>query len=490
MLVFITGCVIFILDVIAVGHILLSVKGESDRAAMWLFCIFAMPGAGLILYVFWGMSRRTSYAARIDHLKKAMAGTKNPKLTATLDALNRANAKFLMPERVCEREKTFDYRVILDRIFSEYPPLTGNSIDLLCDGDDAYPAMLDAIENAKKNINMQSFIIADDEAGKAIFEALSRKAAENVDVKVIYDSFGSFSSMTSHFFYRYARKNPHLKIRAFSHLSLMTPWNMQLRNHRKLLVVDGKTAFIGGMNISADNFRLVGKRRNAIHDLHCRIKGPAVSELQINFLSDWCFTSKESPENIFTQDYFPPPAAAGNNCVRVIPSGNGSCDYGSEQCFYAACASARRSLWIYTPYFVPDKPFINALQTTATRGVDVRIIVPANNNHFFMRMASKSLYPELLAHGVRIFERKGNFSHAKAMLVDSEWTLFGSSNCDVRSFRLNYELDITVSNGDFIQLLYNQLLCELAESEEVTDVDASHKVRLMRNICALFTPIL
>ncbi|MFA7232195.1 MAG: phospholipase D-like domain-containing protein, partial [Victivallaceae bacterium] len=348
---------------------------------------------------------------------------------------------------------------------------------------------------AKHSIRMQSFIIMNDPVGREIFDALAKRAEHGVDVKVLYDSFGSAKAYFSYFFHRYTHQRlKNLKIRAFSPINIFTPWRIQLRNHRKLLIIDGNVAFIGGINISEDNARFSKvPRRKYIHDLHCRITGPAVSELQFVFLKDWLYSTKGKILNESLLDDFPVPEAQGDDIIRVVNSGPGQNPEASQSVFFTAAATAQKSLWIMTPYFVPGRSFIKALCITAARGVDVKIIVPKNNNHFFVALASQSLYRTLLSHGVKIYNKKGIFSHAKAMIVDGEWGFMGSSNCDVRSFKLNYELDFCVESGLFIDKLYKQFEFELTESEEIlleNIHNSSLSKQLLENICALMAPVL
>ena len=269
---------------------------------------------------------------------------------------------------------------------------------------------------------------------------------------------------------------------------------IQLRNHRKLLVVDGKTAFIGGLNISEENFKWFTKPGREIHDFHCRLTGPAVGELQYAFLCDWFYASRNRDgEALFTRDFFPIPEARGDSVVRTVPSGHGYLFEGSEKVFFTAASTARKSIWIISPYFAPSKDFSKALRMASARGVDVRVIVPRNNNHWYVKMAARSFYESLTGNGVRVFERLGTFTHAKAMLVDGEWAYFGSSNCDIRSFRLNYELDLLISQGDFPEALHRQFLEELKNSAEITPRDlASRSVpqKLLESVCALMTPVI
>lgn len=334
-----------------------------------------------------------------------------------------------------------------------------------------------------------------DEIGKAIFDLLARKASDGVKVKVIYDRFGSSHAIMSHFFRKYSGKIPNLQIKSFMRINLFTPWRIQLRNHRKLLVVDGKTAFIGGINISSNNITGIDSTKyKYIHDLHCRIEGTAVGELQFSFLRDWCYATDFPPSRIFTEENFPAlDAVSGDSTVRIIDTGPGQNPEASQKVFFTAASAAQKYIWIMTPYFVPDKPFISALGMAAARGVDVKLIVPRNNNHWFVDFACKSLYEKLISNGIRIFEKMGSFSHVKAMIVDGEWIMMGSSNCDVRSFRLNFELDFVAYGGEFISDVREQFLKELYESIEVLPSDLKDKKflrEIAENICSLLTPIL
>jgi cardiolipin synthase len=358
----------------------------------------------------------------------------------------------------------------------------------------AYPVMLEEIKKAKKCIHLQSFIITDDEIGKKIFDALQKKAENGVKVKVLYDRFGSGKAIFSHFFQKYAGKTPNFSIKSFMRVNLLAPWRVQLRNHRKLLIVDGSVAFIGGINISNQNITPSDSTKyKYIHDLHCLVRGPAVGELQFSFIRDWCFASNTPPAKMISEENFPTVKAHGESKVRVIDSGPGQNPQASEKVFFTAASTAKKYLWIITPYFVPEKAFIKALYMSAARGVDVRIMVPLNNNHWYVDYACKSLYGTLLSAGVRIFEKKGNFSHIKAMIVDGQWTMMGSSNCDVRSFKLNFELDFISCGGRFIEDLHSQFKREFNDAGEVLLTDLRNKRftrRLAENICSLLTPVL
>jgi cardiolipin synthase len=264
-----------------------------------------------------------------------------------------------------------------------------------------------------------------------------------------------------------------------------------MRNHRKLLVIDGYTCFIGGINISADNDKTIRKNRY-IHDLHAMITGPSVGEFSYSFIKDWCYSTRSNPDSLLQdQSYFPLPITKGEAIVRSIASGPGQDFEASSKVYLAATHIATKSLWIITPYFVPDKSFIKSLCMASAKGVDVRVIIPQNNNHWYVRFATSSLYHSLLETGIHIYEKKGVFSHAKAMLVDGAWATMGSSNCDNRSFRLNYELDFVVEDTEFITALKNQFQREMKHSVEIqTHRKKSLPRELIENICSLFAPVM
>lgn len=457
---------------------------EPQRTTLWLTLLLGFPGFGVFFYLIAGRTRRSSMGRRV-------ADSANDFLR-----LIRSHERI---DRFCGELEKFTVRAssmplsVLDRLLPETSTVKGNSVRLLRDGTAAYPAMLNAINSAKHSILLQSFIIADDEMGHYILKTLEDRARDGVEVRILYDSFGSFFSEFGRMFNRYGHGLSNFRIRPFSLANTFTRWRIQMRNHRKLLVADGAVAFLGGINISQENVPLERQKTSSIHDLHCRIEGPAASALQLLFLRDWYYATGEKGGTLESCMHFPPLRETGEHRIRVIGSGWGQCYEGSEMVFHAAASTAQKNLWIISPYFVPDPPFTAALRMAAARGVDVRVIVPMNNNHFYVKMASRSFYQTLLEEGVRVFERKGVFVHAKAMLVDGEWAMIGSSNCDVRSFRLNFELDAVIRGKEFLDDLKKEFEDEIAASDEILLKDIYAKKRIVRdaeNLCALLTPLL
>ena len=485
--------IVFILQMICAAYILLTKRGSSVSTVLWLLIVLGFPfGAGIILYLFFGFNRLYTLGRAVsrsgnDFLQEKYSKTKGIK-----------NYHFIA-EKYLVAEKQND-NIVRNKLLNNLLPgsvnLTNNKLKLLSDGLRAYPEMEKAITGAQSSIHLTSYIIMDDEFGEELFALLERKSHEGVKVRIIYDRLGSFYSLRGLMKYKYRnRNNDNFMIYSFSKFNIFTPWRVQLRNHRKLLVVDGSTAFTGGLNISAENIcsEKVPKIKY-IHDLHCRITGSAVSRFQYIFLRDWCFSSNRDIGSLLNEKHFPLPMDVANDGdVRVVESGAGQREGGSAKIFFSAVSSAQKSLTIMTPYFTPDISFIRMLELAAARGVEVKIILPVHNDHLFMRYASSYLYENLLKQGIKIYEKQGVFSHVKAMLVDDQFVMMGSSNCDVRSFILNYELDFVVENSSFVRDIVKQFGYELKNSLEITLEDVCNKTivrKLLENISHLFTPVL
>ena len=477
------------LDIIIIIHIIINKHSEPTSAILWIFIVVDFHLLGILVYLILGINRVKSKWLSVDKHTKSMRASrifKGP-LSAFLHELTKfqlSSKSGSMPE----------YQYILDRIVPKSIPVTGNKVDLLIDGTYAYPRMCQEIKKAKHHVNLQSYIINNDVVACKIFSLLEEKAKEGVKVKVLFDALGSSKAYKAHFFKHWSVKHPNFKIIPFSRLNLLTPYRIQMRNHRKLLVCDGKVAFIGGINISSENDINLTLKNRHIHDLHCRIEGPAVGDLQYTFLKDWSLASKTPPLELLSKtNYFPIPKHCGDASIRVITSGPGQSDLASKKLFMTAATSAQKSLWIMTPYFVPDSAFLQTLCMASARNVDIRVIIPQNNNHWYVRYACRSLYSLLLRYNIRIFEKTGNFSHVKAMIIDGQWAAMGSSNCDVRSFKLNYELDCIIEGSKFISDLHNQFQQELSNSVEIdwtSRKKRSFNERLLEDFCSLFTPVL
>ena len=478
-----------LLSVATTYHILRFKHREAVSAVLWIFIAFSFPFLGPVLYFLFGINRVRMKGLRLEAARNHLLRETGNQAALAL----KRRAENMQRHGVGGgSDEVMRATMALDRQLRDMPALSGNRIHLLRNGDEAYPAMLEALEQARGSIHLQTYIIRPDRIGKRFMEVLARKARQGVTVRFLYDRLGSSAAHLSGFFLEYqAQRNLQIHGYALVH-PLKRRMQINLRNHRKLLVVDGKIGFLGGINIHDTNISATGKGLG-IHDYHFEVHGPAVSELQYCFLQDWYHTSDDAPEDLLREAYFPPQEACGDDFSRVVRSGPGHDYEAGHRAFFTFIVMAQQSIRLLTPYFVPDGPLFTALANAAARGVDVCIIVPERNNHWYIHYATRSFFAPLLRAGVRIFERPSPFVHAKALLVDSCWAFVGSSNFDIRSFRLNFELNLE-ARGPFAEHdLSRALQEEMHGSREIRLEDFERRRSwepLLENLCALASPLL
>ncbi len=478
-----------IFSLVTTYHILRYKHRESVSAILWIFIAFSFPFVGPILYFLFGINRVQMKGLRLEAARNHLL--KGPGTHASR-ALKRRAENMEQYGRGPFSDAHKRATRAMDRQLRDMPALEGNRINLLRNGDEAYPAMLEAMQEARSSIHLQTYIIRPDRIGKRFMDLLARKAQEGVQVRFLYDRLGSSTAHLSGFFLEY-QDVPNLQIQGYALIHpLKRRLQINLRNHRKLLVVDGRAGFFGGINIHDENISAAGKGLK-IHDYHFEIKGPSVLELQYSFLQDWYHTAEETPEALLQERFFPQIEPGGEELARVVRSGPGPDFEAIHGAFFTFLVMAQQSIRLLTPYFVPDAPLFTALINAANRGVDVRLIVPEKNNHWYIHYATRSFFAPMLQAGVRIFERHPPFVHAKALLVDNQWAFVGSANFDIRSFRLNFEVNLE-ARGPFAEQQLRQVLQEeLLSSREIELKDferRKHWEPMLENFCALASPLL
>src|SRR6185437_11276187 len=324
---------------------------------------------------------------------------------------------------------------VVGRVISQ--PLTpGNRLQPLVNGDEAFPAMLAAIDGAKKSISLVTYIFDNDASGKQFADALARAVKRGVAVRVLIDAAGTRYSWPP---ITHRLRHAGVPMAQFLPASLLTPWRVttiNLRNHRKVLVIDGQIAFTGGINIRHGNM-IAENPRSPVRDLHFRAEGPLVGQLQEAFAADWAFTTGEK---LGGDLWFPELRECGNVIARVITDGPDADFETVRWTLLAALTEAEHSVQIVTPYFLPETALVTAMNLASLRGVRVDIILPARSNLRFVDWASRGMWWQLLERGCRIWLTPAPFDHSKLMIVDNHWVFFGSANWDARSLRLNFEL--------------------------------------------------
>ncbi len=377
-----------------------------------------------------------------------------------------------------------ELRRLADRVVRA-PLVAGNQLAPLQNGEAAYPAMLAAIESANQSVNLSTYIFDGDLTGRQFVAALQRAAERGVEVRVIVDSLGEkYSNPTA----RKLLKGTKVRVGRF--LPLRQGGYVNLRNHRKLLVVDGSLAFTGGMNIGDRHLLELPHPHSSVQDIHFRLTGPVVTYLQRVFLEDWYFVSGELVDR---EEFFPAIAASGPALCRAVSDGPDKDFRKLHWIIMGALACARERVCIMTPYFIPDRPLITALATTALRGVEVTLILPAQNNLPFVHWATRAYLWELLQHDIKVFYQPAPFVHSKLLLVDGIWSLIGSANLDPRSLRLNFEFNLEVYDPHFTSAMEAKCSATLAISRQITLADADGRPYLekVRDATAkLFSPYL
>jgi cardiolipin synthase len=418
------------LALVVTFHVLLY-KRDVRSAVGWMGLAWLSPIVGCVLYALFGINRVQRKAFRIKR-RRRRAFHKHPYLET--------------PPR---RDYLAPLQLAVTRI-TERPTQSGNDIKILRNGDEAYPVMLAAINGATSSIALSSYIFDDDATGRAFIAALSEAHRRKVDVRVIVDGVGS-GYLLSRAYHRMRAAG--LKVARFLHS--FVPWRMaflNLRSHRKILVIDGRLAFIGGINISSDNL-LAHQTDNPIRDEHFSVEGPVVTQIMEAFATDWAFTTGEELKGPL---WFPVIDPAGRAEARVITSGPDQDIDKIEFMFLQAISTARSSIKIVTPYFLPEDRLITALSLAAMRGVSVDVVIPAQSDHAFIDWATRAHVEPLLVSGGRLWRAPKPFEHSKLLTVDGRWSLIGSANWDARSMRLNFEINLEIYDRIFARQIENE----------------------------------
>lgn len=482
------GTLVHLLGSGAASWHLLRTPRESTVALLWLLLIWLFPVIGIAAYFSFGVHRAPAQAwrrrAARESFWESRADAGRP--AVYWNALPPAVPADRIPEAaraVCRS---------LDSLLPDYPLLDGNRFDLLRCGDEAYPAMLEAIAGARHHVHLQSFILANDRVGREFLSALLDRARAGVEVRILYDRFGSTHAVVSGFLKPWRKRDPRMRLAGWSQASLLRrQFQLHLRNHRKTMIVDGTVAFTGGINLGEANRTAPG--RPAIRDLHIRARGPIARQLQHAFLSDWSFMTGEAPERLLCEEHFPVAPGGAGAAARIIPGGPDRPQDLIADSLFACIRVARRQVLAITPYLIPPRDLLRALRIAALEGIEVRLVVPRVNNHWYAGYAGAALYDELLEAGVRIHERRPPFLHTKAMVVDDELTMLGTANLDARSLSLNYETNLLVADSGLAGRVKQQIWEEIGESRELT-LETWRKRpaarRVLENACNLLAPIL
>jgi cardiolipin synthase len=444
------GLLLHALGVLAAVHAVMTAR-TSQGAIAWALFLILFPYAALLAYAAFGRGKFAGY------VKARRAGD------SQIDHIARALEKKMRLFRVREEDTNPKYAALEE--LAEMPFTSHNDATLLINGREAFPAMFAGIDSARDYIIVQFYIIRDDHLGRELKSRLERKAREGVRVFVLFDEIGSYHLPRA---YRRALAEAGAIILPFrTSKGLRNRFQINFRNHRKIVIIDGHEAYVGGLNVG-DEYIGQHPRFGPWRDTHCKVTGPVVQAIQFAFLEDWHWATGDVPE----LDWTPLPADTDNETALCLASDPSDMLESCGLFFMHVINTAQKRIWIASPYFVPDQALMQALQLAALRGVDVRVMLPAIPDHKLVYLAGFSYVAEAEPAGVKFYRYQPGFMHHKVLLVDDDLAAVGTANFDNRSIRLNFELMLVFADkalaADMCRMLENDFKeCRQATADDL-----------------------
>jgi cardiolipin synthase len=462
--------VLYALTILGVVVVIVGENRNPVKSLAWVTVLLVVPLLGLVLYVVFGRNIQTN----------RIISRRNRRKLRRLGAGGSADYRQLDMD---ERDKR---RIGLVHALCGSNFYAGNAVTIYNNGGDKFEALLRDIASAQSFINMQYYILADDNIGRRVIDALCERARAGVKVRLIYDHVGSFKLSK-----RALRKLAEAGVEAYPFFKVVFPpfgTRINWRNHRKIVVIDGRVGYIGGMNV-ADRYIDGGNMFDMWRDLHLRIEGPAVMGLQQSFAVDWNFMGQPLLEESAQKE----PIAGSNVGMQLVTSGPTSQWMNMTMLFQQVLSGARKSIYIQTPYFIPSEGLLQALQIAALSKVDVRLMVPKRSDSDMLRWATNSYVRECLRSGIKIYFYTKGMLHSKAIIVDDDFATVGSTNFDFRSFEHNFEANLLIYSDEVNSRLKQQFLADMADCEYITTeqwIKRPRMEKVLESVMRLFSPIL
>ncbi len=418
-------------QVISACHALLNKRDPRSQLGWVVLCVM-LPMVGALAYWFFGVNRIRTRARRWQQRGRFR----------DLSLLGRGGdaeaGALVLAEHHPSQADALHQLLQMSRRVTQRPLISGNRVEALYDGEQAFPAMIEAIEGATRHVHLSTYIFDADKIGRQFVAALGHAAERGVDVRVLVDGFGEKYSRPR--ISRVFKQHPGVRVAKFLPLTLsLKSVRLNLRNHRKLLIVDGAVGFTGGMNISQRHMVADPDNRRPTSDVHFRVRGPVLYAMNETFMEDWFFETGQADWHV--PDTVETPGLA---LCRAIKDGPNEDFERLQWIMVGAMTSARESLLIMTPYFIPSREIMAAINSAVLRGVDVQIILPAASNLPYVDWACRAMLWEVLQYGVKVYWQPAPFNHSKLLIVDDFYLNVGSANVDPRSLRLNFELNLEI----------------------------------------------
>ena len=445
---------IFFITIVLIGVVIFFENREPSKTAAWLLILIVLPVVGFILYIYFGQNFR----------KKRIFKQKDIINEEELDRMIEVQFRKVQDSNFFDDQDIYSRKKLITLLLknSKSPFTINNHSEVLTNGKESFKEIFQAIHSARDHIHIEYYIIKDDKVGNILRKLLILKAHQGVKVRLIYDGLGSRKLSK-----KYLRSLDHAGVEYAPFLPVKVPLlnsKLNYRNHRKIVIVDGKTGFIGGLNVG-DEYWVGSNKLGFWRDTHFKIQGEAVYILQYIFLMDWYYAAGKKIGEY--KNYFPDHRYYGEELIQIAASGPDHPWEGIQQAYFTSIATAQEKIYIESPYFIPDESLLMALKTSALSGVDVRLILPDKPDHKTVFWASRSYIYELLEAGVRVFLYNKGFIHAKILLVDGIVASVGTANMDIRSFRLNFEVNALIYNKDTVARLEEDFFQDIEESTEI-----------------------
>lgn len=471
---------LFTLTIFFIAIVIFFENDDPTKTLAWLLILIFLPGLGFILYVLIG--RKFQKIKRFK--KKGLANLAELNKITKDESLSINGGQEYINRHIPHKKKL----ITLIANTASAPFTLNNKTRVFNNGPATFRSFFSAIEKARHHIHLEFYIFRDDKIGTRLKELLLEKARQGVKVRIIYDGYGSFK-LGKDFLDQLKANN--IQTACFSPV-IFPLFNNRInyRNHRKILVVDGKVGFVGGINIGDE---YLGKSRDFANwrDTHLSIQGDAVKFLQYIFIQDWYFITKEK----ITGDIYYPKCSEkmGQELIQIAASGPDSPWEPIMQMYFSMIATGEKSIYLTTPYFIPNESIFMAIKNAALSGLDVRIIIPGKPDSRFVLWASMSYLKELLEAGVRVYQYQKGFIHSKTLVVDGLVSSIGTANMDLRSFKLNFEVNAFIYNHQVAQILQQDFFTDLKDSIEISYYDYQKRplaLRFMESTARLFSPLL
>jgi cardiolipin synthase len=445
--------ILYFLTVVFIAILIILENRNPVKTISWILILVLLPFAGIVFYLFFGQEYR----------KTKMYSRKGLKDLEKLRNLTLVQLGNLPKEQFRISDRLYTKKRLMNLFLSNSNAIltNNNEIQVLKDAKETFPEIFNSIEQARHHIHLEFYIVEDDSIGNYLRELLIRKAREGVEVRFIYDDVGSWELKRK--FLR-SLSDAGVKVDCFMRVRFPNLTSkVNYRNHRKILVVDGETAFVGGLNF-ADRYQNGVPGIGPWRDTHLKVSGGAATALQIIFMADWYFVSKEILRG---ENYFKPFEAGNGKLVQMVSSGPDSDWESIGQAYFAAIASSTEYVYISSPYLMPPSDIMTALKTSALGGIDVRIIVPGLSDAVSSKWGTNSYVEELLEAGVKVFFYQAGFIHSKVIVVDGIFSSVGTANLDFRSLETNFEVNAMIYDEETAEVLASHFIEDQGKSREV-----------------------